>query len=149
MAENRLARELDNRSKDERPKQWKRPEVLPEIVRKPGYEYHWVRVSINGQPDNRNLNAKRREGWEPVPKEEQPHLELLVDDNSRFKNNIEVEGLLLCMMPEELVAQRRAYFADKTRAQTESVDNNFMRENDQRMPLFSEKRSTTSFGKGK
>jgi len=34
-------------------------------------------------------------------------------------------------------------------SQMESVDNNFMRENDQRMPLFKEKRSTTSFGKGK
>jgi hypothetical protein len=45
--------------------------------------------------------------------------------------------------------QRRQFFANKNRAQIESVDNNFMRENDSRMPLFREKRSTTSFGKGK
>ena len=74
---------------------------------------------------------------------------MLVDPNSRFKDNIEVAGLLLCKMPDEMVEQRREYFAAQTKAQTDSVDNNFMRENDQRMPLFSEKRSTTSFGKGK
>jgi len=74
---------------------------------------------------------------------------MLVDPNSRFKDNIEVAGLLLCKMPDDMVEQRREYFAAQTKAQTDSVDNNFMRENDQRMPLFSDKRSTTSFGKGK
>jgi hypothetical protein len=47
------------------------------------------------------------------------------------------------------MVQRKRYFADKNRAQIESVDNNFMRENDARMPLFREKKSSTSFGRGK
>ena len=34
------------------------------------------------------------------------------------------------------------------RQQAEAVDNSFMKQNDPRMPLFSEKKSTTSFGKG-
>jgi hypothetical protein len=29
------------------------------------------------------------------------------------------------------------------------VDNNFMRLNDERMPLFNERKTTVSFGKGK
>jgi hypothetical protein len=29
-----------------------------------------------------------------------------------------------------------------------SVDNNFMRENDPRMPLFSERKTSVSFGRG-
>jgi hypothetical protein len=48
-----------------------------------------------------------------------------------------------------MMDQRKAYFAKKNQDQMDSVDNNFMRENDQRMPLFKEKRSTTSFGRGK
>jgi hypothetical protein len=36
----------------------------------------------------------------------------------------------------------------QTKANQDAVDNNFMRENDPRMPLFRERRSTTSFGKG-
>jgi len=145
----RLARELESRDTQERPKQWVRSEVLPEPNRKPGFTYRWVRVAMLGQQDPRNVSSKMREGWEPVLASEQPHLQMLVDPNSRFKDNIEVAGLLLCTMPDEMVDQRREYFTKQNESQMESVDNNFMRENDQRMPLFKEKRSTTSFGKGK
>ena len=148
MAENRIARELESRSKTERPKTWQPASTLPEPDRQPGYAYRWIRVSMVGQQDAQNVSSKLREGWEPVRIEEQPQFKMLVDPNSRFKDNIEVAGLLLCKIPEELMAQRRAYFANKNRAQIESVDNNFMRENDPRMPLFREKQSKTSFGKG-
>lgn len=149
MAENRLARELDTRTEAERPKQWMRPETLPQPSKLPGYQYRWVRVSTLNQADARNISSKLREGWEPVRIEEQPQFKLLVDPNSRFKDNIEVAGLLLCKMPEEFVEQRKEYYAKQTRDQIESVDNSFMRENDPRMPLFKERKSGTSFGKGK
>lgn len=148
MAENRLARELETRTSAERPKQWQRPETLPEPDKQPGYKYKWVRVSTLGQADARNISSKLREGYEPVRVEEQPKFKLLVDPNSRFKDNIEIQGLLLCKIPEEFVGQRAEYFAKKTRDNMEAVDNNFMRESDARMPLFKEKKSSTSFGKG-
>lgn len=148
MAENRLAREVMARSNTERQKQWQQPELLPEPDRMPGYEYHWVRVSTLNNADPRNLSAKLREGWEPVPLEEQPRLQLLADPNGRFKGNIEIGGLLLCKTPTEFVEQRTAYFAKQTQAQTEAVDNNLMRQSDPRMPLFNERKSEVKFGKG-
>ena len=149
MAETRLAREDETRIQTERPKQWVRPETLPQPDKQPGYAYRWVRVSMMNQADARNISSKLREGWEPVRIEEQPKFKLLVDPNSRFKDNIEVAGLLLCKMPSEFVEQRKEYFESQTKAQSESVDNNFMRESDSRMPLFKERKATTSFGKGK
>jgi hypothetical protein len=101
------------------------------------------------QSDAKNVSAKFREGWEPVRIEEQPKLAFLADPNSRFKDSIEMGGLLLCKIPTEFMAQRKRYYANKNRDQIESVDNNFMRENDARMPLFREKKSSTSFGRGK
>ena len=148
MAENRIARELETRSNKERPKQWQRPETLPQPIKQPGYAYRWIRVSIANQADARNVSSKIREGWEPVRIEEQPQFQMLVDPNSRFKDNIEVAGLLLCKIPEEFVAQRAQYFAKATKDNMDAVDSSFMRENDPRMPLFSEKKSKTSFGKG-
>jgi len=148
MAENRITRELESRSNKERPKTWQPASTLPEPDRQPGYAYRWIRVSMVGQSDAQNVSSKLREGWEPVRIEEQPQFKMLVDPNSRFKDNIEVAGLLLCKIPEEFMHQRKEYFANKNRAQIESVDNNFMRENDPRMPLFREKKSKTSFGKG-
>lgn len=148
MATNRLAREIEDRTATERPKQWQPASALPEPDKQPGYAYRWVRVSTLNESDPRNMSAKMREGWEPVRIEEQPKFKLLVDPNSRFKDNIEVAGLLLCKIPEEFMVQRKQYFADKTKANTEAVDNNFMRENDPRMPLFRDRQSKTSFGKG-
>ena len=149
MAENRLTRELDNRTKTERPKQWAPAELLPEPDKQPGYAYRWIRTSTLNNADPRNVSAKLREGWEPVRVEEQPKFALLIDPNSRYKDNIEIGGLLLCKIPAEFVEQRAEYYASQTDAQTRAVDNNMMRENDPRMPLFNERKSTVSFGKGK
>jgi len=148
MAENKLQRELTTRAMSERPKQWMPPELLPEPDKEAGFAYRWIRVSMLNQADPRNLSTKIREGWEPVRIEEQPKFKLLVDPNSRYKDNIEIGGLLLCKAPEEFVDQRSEYYRSQTQAQTEAVDNNLMRQSDPRMPLFKERKSSHSFGKG-
>jgi hypothetical protein len=144
----RLTRELETRTESERPKSWQPASALPEPDKQPGYSYRWIRVSNLNIADPSNASAKRREGWEPVLIAEQPKFYMMVDPNSRYKDNIEVGGLLLCKIPEEFMTQRSEYFAKKNRDQIESVDNNFMRENNPKMPLFSEKKSSSSFGKG-
>jgi len=147
MAEVRTKREVETRATFERPQQWAQPELLPEPDKEAGFSYRWVRVANLNPADPRNLSAKLREGWEPVRIEEQPKFQLLVDPQSRFKDNIEIGGLLLCKTPTEFVEQRNAHYAKQAQAQTESVDNNLMRQSDPRMPLFSERKSTTSLGK--
>ena len=82
MAENRLSREVENREKASRPKQWKRADVLPEVDPMPGYVPRWVRISSLGKADPKNISAKLREGWEPVRVEEQPNLMFMRDENT-------------------------------------------------------------------
>ena len=149
MATNRLQREIDNRTLAERPKQWQQPELLPQPDKQPGYAYRWIRVSTLDKSDARNLSSKLREGWEPVRVEEQPQFALLVDPQSRYKDNIEIGGLLLCKTPSEFIGQRNEYVQNQTDAQTRAVDNNLMRQSDARMPIFKEGRSEVSFVKGK
>jgi len=148
MANNRLTRESENRIQSERPKQWAQPDLLPEPIKETGYSYRWIRVSTLHQSDPRNLSAKLREGWEPVGIEEQPQFQLLVDPNSRYKDNIEIGGLLLCKTPDEFVEQRNKHYAAQADAQMTAVDNTLMRQSDPRMPLFNEGKTTVSFGKG-
>lgn len=147
-ANNKITRDMQTRELTERPKQWAPPELLPEPDKQAGFAYRWIRVSTLGTADPRNLSAKIREGWEPVAIEEQPKFQLLVDPNSRFKDSIEIGGLLLCKTPIEFVEQRNAYYANQTKTQTEAVDNNLMRQSDARMPLFKEGKSSSSFGRG-
>ncbi len=149
MSETRIPRDLDTRATAERPKSWQPASLLPEPDKQPGYDYRWVRVSSLGIADPPNVSSKLREGWEPVRVEEQPQFKMLVDPASRFKDNIEVSGLLLCKIPKDFMKQRAEYYNRQNDSQAEAVDSNFMRTEDPRMPLFKERKSTSSFGKGR
>ena len=149
MTDTRQPRELENRETFQRQAQWAPAALLPEIKKEPGWAYRWIRTSMAGQADATNVSSKMREGWEPVKLSEHPELKLYIDQNSRIPDSVEVGGLMLCKTPEEFIDQRTAYYNNQTQSQTEAVDNSFMKENDARMPLFKEKKTTTSFGKGK
>jgi hypothetical protein len=149
MAENRKPREVETRQQEMRPQQWKPPELLPEPDKQSGFAYRWIRVATLNTADPRNLSAKLREGWVPVRVEEQPKFALLIDPQSRYKDNIEIGGLLLCKTPIEFVDQRNQYYSNQAEAQMDAVDNTLMRQNDPRMPLFNERKTEISrFGKG-
>jgi hypothetical protein len=150
MAEqNRLSRELENRTKMERPKQWMLPELLPSPDPEDGYEFRWIRISTLGTADPGHISAKLREGWEPVKASEHPEIQIMATgDKPRFPDSIEIGGLLLCKTPKEFVTQRNSYYQRQTDGQMQSVDNAFMRENDPRMPLYRERRSEVKFGRG-
>lgn len=150
MAENRLAREVENRESAQRKQLWAPPETLPSPKPQPGWVFRWIRTATMGQLDPTNMSAKMREGWEPVKAADHPELMMYTDPNStsRFKDNVEIGGLVLCKVPEEMMQQRAEFYSRQAASQMEAVDNNFMRMNDERMPLFNEKRSTTSFGRG-
>lgn len=148
MVENRLARELENRESTQRKQAWTPPQTLPSPKAQPGWVFRWIRTSIMGQNDPTNTSAKFREGWVPVKAEDYPEMMLHSDPNSRFRDNIEVGGLLLCKAPEETMIQRDNFYRKASDSQMDAVDNNFMKTSDVRMPLFNEKRSTTTFGRG-
>ena len=148
VQQNRKSREAESRAVSQRPTMWKAPEVLPSPDDRPGWKHRWVRISTMGQADPSNISSKLREGYEPCKAEDYPELMLHAATEGRFKGNIEVGGLLLCRIPEEFMVQRAQHFDHQNKAQMESVDNNFLRQSDARMPLFSEKSSKVTFGSG-
>jgi len=148
MDNKRLDREQDTRDEFQRPDSWKPASLLPEFKKVPGWAYRWIRTSVMNDADNLNVSSKMREGWEPVKLADHPEMKLMVDQNSRFKDGVEIGGLLLCKIPQEFVDQRKAHYAKQSQQQADAVDNSFLKQSDARMPLFSEKKSTTSFGKG-
>jgi hypothetical protein len=148
MAENRLNRELETREKTARKKSWARPETLPTPNPEDGYEFHWVRISTRGEADAMNISLKLQEGWEPVKAVDHPEIFVAGVENDRFKDNIVIGGLMLCKTPVEFVEDRNSWFNTQASSQMRSVDNNLMRENDPRMPLYNERKTSVTFGKG-
>tara|TARA_R100000234_G_scaffold484_1_gene375 strand:- start:62 stop:511 length:450 start_codon:yes stop_codon:yes gene_type:complete len=148
MAENRIDREQTTREKTTRTRAWQRPETLPSPNPEPGYAFRWIRVATQGQTDATNVSSKFREGWEPVKATDHPEITMATIENEKFKDNIVIGGLILCKASQELIDERTAYYAQQTKGQIKSVDNNLMRENDPRMPLFQERQSKVTFGSG-
>jgi hypothetical protein len=148
MAEPRDKRDNSTREKAVRKKAWTPPETLPSPNPEEGYKFHWVRVSSLGQIDATNVSSKLREGWEPVRAADHPEIALVSIEQERFKDNIVIGGLMLCKAPVELIDERNAYYKTQADAQMQSVDNNLMRENDARMPLFNERKTEVKFGTG-
>jgi hypothetical protein len=147
-AQNRMARELESRVVAQRPQAWRPPETLPSPDERPGWKHRWVRTSTMGVADPSNISSKLREGYEPCKAEDYPELMMHATTEGRFKGNVEVGGLLLCRIPEEFLKQRMDYYSNQNKAQMESVDNNFLRDSDPRMPLFSDKKTKVTFGSG-
>jgi hypothetical protein len=149
MAEqNRNNREVESREQSARPKKWMPAQLLPDPNPEPGYAFRWIRLSTLNSADPMNISAKLREGWEPVKASEHPEIKLYSAGTNRFPDSIEVGGLLLCKTPVEFVEQRNEYYSAQAESQMSSVDNNYMRESDPRMPLFKERSSKVTFGKG-
>ena len=149
VEQNRKSRVAETREVEfKRPEAWRPPETLPAPDARPGWQHRWVRLSTMGTADPSNISSKLREGYEPCKAEDYPELMMHATTEGRFKGGIEVGGLLLCRIPEEFLKQRAQWYEGQNKAQMESVDNNFLRENDPRMPLFSEKKTKVTFGSG-
>jgi hypothetical protein len=134
---NRNSRTTETRESGQRKVSWQRP-----------FEYRWIRTSTLGQSDNTNVSSRFREGWTPVRAEDHPNLQVVSDIDSRFTDNIEVGGLLLCQNSTENVQARREAQLDQAQSQMNAVDNSYLRNSDPRMPVLNPERSTrTSFGK--
>ena len=151
MAENKLQREKrehETREKTEVKRSWELPGLLPELEPRAGYAQKWVRISTLNETDARNLSSAMREGWVPIKASDQPSVAMVVVENERFKDNLVIGGLIACEMPQEIQDQRVEYFNQQAANQMDAVDNNLMRENDARMPIFNDRKSTVTFGKG-
>jgi len=145
----RTPRTEETREKTARKRTWERPSALPTPEPRDGIMFRWIRTSTLGDTDNRNVSMRFREGYTPVKASDYPELRVISDRNSQFPDNIEIGGLLLCSIPAEIVEDRSAQMAEKARQQMESVDRNYLRENDPRMPMLRPEREsrTTNFGK--
>tara|TARA_Y100000114_G_scaffold157209_1_gene188027 strand:+ start:3252 stop:3695 length:444 start_codon:yes stop_codon:yes gene_type:complete len=145
---NRTSRKNEDRESEKRKVSWERPSMLPTPEPRDGIEYRWIRTSLQGNSDTSNVSSKFREGWTPVRREDHPNLHAMSDIDSRFQDNIEVGGLLLCQNSAEKVEARREAQLQQAQSQMAAVDNSYLKQSDPRMPLLKpERQSRTSFGK--
>lgn len=140
----RITRDLKTRDKSAR-SVYVPPSNLPDPTPDPDYIFRWVATHVLGQPLANNVSLQMRDGYEPVKAVDHPELALF---GNNANGNVEIGGLMLCKAPKERVEARDEYYKKQAQNQMDSVDNHFMRNSDPRMPLFADRKSTTSRGTG-
>ena len=145
--ENKTSRANQTRSKSESPKVWVPPSSLDAPPAPDGFRYRWIRAETVGFQDTKNISGRLREGYELVRAEEVENAsDYPVLDEGRYKGVIGVGGLLLAKVPIEIAKQRQEYMTQRHDERNEAVENDLMKEQDNRMPINIERQSRVTFG---
>ena len=135
------------RTKSERPKVWVPPSSLDAPPAPDGFRYRWIRAESVGFQDTKNISGRLREGYELVRSEEVENAsDYPVVDDGKYKGVIGVGGLLLAKVPVEIAKQRMDHMSNKHKDRSEAVENDLMKEQDQRMPINVDRQSRVTFG---
>ena len=142
----RETRTTQTRTTEERRKPWRPPSSLDAPPPPEGYVHRWIRESVMGFDDKKNLSARLREGFELVRADECPDFEAPTVQDGKHAGIIGVGGLVLARFPVESLDERTTHFRKAARDQMEAVDNDLMLEQHPSMPISSERSSRVSFG---
>lgn len=102
---------------------WVRPSSLDAPPPREGKTQRWIRKSVHGAADPKNLNRQWREGWRPRPADTLPD-DWLVYANFADKNDgtIVVDDLILMEIDTRILDGRRDATEQATRRQMEGVE---------------------------
>ena len=130
-----------------RPKVWAPPSYLDTPNAPNGYRHRWVRIETLGVADTKNIQGRLRSGYELVRSDEYPNEDFPAISDGKYAGVIGHGGLVLTRVPEEIARQRQAYFEKQAQDQVDALDNDLLKEQDNRMPIDIDKQSRTFGGK--
>ena len=142
----KTSRASQTRAKAEAKKVWTPPNSLDAPPAPTGYRHQWIRESILGQLDTKNVASSLREGFEFVRADEYPETNYPTMDTGRYAGVIGVGGLLLARIPEEIALQIDAYYKKQNEAKEEAVDNDLLKEQHPSMKFQKESNTRVTFG---
>lgn len=151
----RQSRTDNERDQDSRLNTYERPNWLdiPEQVKDSffdkGFALKWIRISVRGEEDTKNIGVRLNEGWEFVTEEECPDMARNFKglDAGRLSGCVIRGDVALAKIPLELREDRLNRSAERTRILNEAVNNNLMRDDHPRAPITNASRTRARTGK--
>ena len=142
----KTSRASQTREKTSHKKVWTPPSSLDAPPAPDGYRHRWIRAETLGYNDTKNVAASLREGYELVRSDEYPDSDYPTSNDGKYAGVIQVGGLLLARIPEEIALQIDAYYAKQTADKDEAINNDLMKEQHPSMPINNERQTRVTFG---
>jgi len=147
---NKTPRSASTRDKEARTKHWQLPSSLDTPTPPEGYKFRWIRESVRGYEDNKNVIGRIRQGYELVRADEYPDFQFPSESEGKHKGIVSVGGLLLAKVPLEIAAERDQNYSEQSKNQQDAVDNDLLKEQHPSMPISKPERQTkVTFGGSK
>ena len=127
--------------------------AIPEDVKarflNQGMVLRWIRIQIRGADDYQNVGKRQRDGWVFVTPDEVPELSTssIVREGGRYAGTVVRGDVALAKMPEGRAIARREHYENKANELMNAVNSQLMSNNDSRMPIYNNSKSTVSRGK--
>tara|TARA_R110000751_G_scaffold70388_1_gene142818 strand:+ start:2388 stop:2855 length:468 start_codon:yes stop_codon:yes gene_type:complete len=128
---------------------WSPPRQLDAPEPPEGFKYRWLRESLQGKPDDKNIISRLREGYELVRQDElseEDRLKYPTLSEGKYKGIIGVGGLVLAKISVELAKSRNEYFERKSKETEEAIDNEVLKDEHPSMPITKNRSSKVTFG---
>lgn len=110
-----------------------------------GYTQRWVRVSLNGADDPKNMHKKFRQGWRARSVDNMdPSFKELGTKKAWDEGILRVDDLVLMEIPTARIDKRREYFSNKTSKLMLAVDNELQNAQVAGNPISQNNRSEVS-----
>jgi len=139
-------RASQSRVSEKRPQTWTHPSSLDAPPAPDGFRHRWIRTEVLGMDDTKNMSGKLRSGWELVRGDEYPDQTYATVKEGKYAGVIGVGGLVLARIPEEIAAQRDAYYKKQSQDRDDAVNNDLMKEQHPSMPINTDRQSRVTFG---
>ena len=125
------------------------PEVITNRFAEQGMKLRWIRMSLKGQDDYKNIGKKFQEGWQLVTIEEVPEMQhsSIVKDSGRYEGTVCRGDLALAKMPIARAESRQRYFENQSREMVDAVNAQLMNQNDSRMPIRNNSKTQVTKGR--
>lgn len=125
---------------------WLRPSSLDAPPAREGMTQRWVRISVRGVDDPRNLNRTWRQGWRTR------HSETLTEEWRIYANfadkksgEIVVDDLMLMEIDSKVLAKRKAAIEKQTASQMTAVEHDLESAQLAGHPIYKEHKTTVSY----
>ena len=125
------------------------PEEVSARFLNQGMVLRWIRVQLRGADDYQNVGKRQRDGWVFVTPDEVPEMSTssIVKEGGRYAGTVVRGDVALAKMPEGRAIARREHYENKANELMNAVNSQLMSNNDSRMPIYNNSKSTVSGGK--
>ncbi len=125
------------------------PDSVVDRFKDEGMVLRWIRITINGQDDYKNVGDRQNDGWTFVEPNDVP--EMMVNsrivDEGRFEGCVVRGDVALAKASAKRMQSRQEYYQNRSRTMMDNVNAQLMNQSNSAMPIHNNSKSSVTRGR--